>query len=66
MCSGWLNPNIAPQHFHHEVVENHVATAFGSRHPLGADSYPPAAIGMGADTVEGLTVSDAIGKAGGE
>jgi len=48
MCTVGLNPNIAPQHFHHEVVENH------------------AAIGMGANIVEGFTVTDAIGKADGE
>jgi hypothetical protein len=30
------------------------------------ESYPHAAIGMGADILEGFTVTDAMGKAGAE
>jgi hypothetical protein len=58
---------------------NHRSTAFSSRsgritpqQPSARDgtihsepeSYPHAAIGMGADIVEGFTVPDAMGKAG--
>jgi hypothetical protein len=63
---GWLNPDIAPQHFHHEVVEITPHQPSARTVHSEPESYPHAVIGMGADTVEGFTVSDAMGKAGGE
>lgn len=69
MRSDGLNRKIAPPHFHHKQFENHAGTAFGSRwrDPLraGKPSSHRHRHG-GADTLEGFTFIDAIGKAGGE
>ena len=66
MRSIGLNQEIALQHFHHDRLritpEQPSARAIHSE----PKSYPHAAIGMGADIVEGFTVTDAMGKRDGE